>query len=675
MASTISYAPDMRSMRATAPTSTGTQDYTVSGFGTPQAAMVVHISGTSNSAAGADIVYSIGFWARYDGTDYQRVSHMAMEDNASGTPINSQSGNDDDAVIKNWDPDQDSNSVHFEASFDSVITNGIRLNWTTVDGTDTGYVIVTLFKGFDWAYLWSQEDASPYTQDIAYTGGPGTPDVLIGITTRSGDDDSAPGDIARLSFGFCVNDGSRTQGSVDTWYSFEGKSALGSVATHRGTASFLAHTKGKAGSDPSSPSWQRSVKSFDANGFTLQQDVTTGLEGRNSMMSVLGLKLPSGCPKAVKHLTAPTSTGSWAITGVGFQPQMCIMGITGVLDSGSVIITPRGNVWGTSAINATEQFCQVAWQEDGATTRVCKTQSSSTAIDHPSWDGTGAAESDFVAGFTSFDSDGMTLDVTSASGQAHLYTALFIGRTYTVAMERLTPSNTQRAIGVGVAPAMGRFAASGTQQAVSPGLGFSLPPFNPFGTQRPVGYAVSASLGSQTASANVMELATALAHAVVNQTGTTALLSPTIALATEAAVQAITTSQLDVEARRAYTADLSAFASQTTMNPLTAAIAADVSAHIAAATQMAPSPAVVAAAANLLVDAAILGVSTSLAVSVAVQTIVAVQNAVSVFAGGTVVDLGVFACAITQMQPSIGIGYSCESLTAGGSAGRVVLIG
>lgn len=410
---------DVRQVRALAPTSTGTQDFTVSGFGVPRAAMFIFTGGGTDSTPATHQRYSVGFWARTDDVDNQFVSHMVSEDGETGV-MPSTAGAIDDAVVKCFDPTTDLNDVNFEAAFDSLVTDGIRLNWSAVDGTVQGYVTCVLFNGVSWAVVDSQEEPGAQ-DDVVFTGMPGTPDIVILATPRNDSDDDTTGDTARLSFGFAANDGSETQGGVANWFAATVSATL--AASYVSTALALVHTKNKAGT----PSWARNVDSFDSTGVTLVQQVTAEL--RNAFIGVLALKLPTGTPFAVEMLTVPSSTGSWGITGVGFQPKFAILCPNTLSSADTTLVDSRANLIGISTVNADEEFCNVSWVEDGSDPHVAKSQHTNKVLDHPSWQSGGTAESDLVGAFTSFDSDGMTINLTSVPGRALTVPALFIGST------------------------------------------------------------------------------------------------------------------------------------------------------------------------------------------------------------------------------------------------------
>lgn len=405
-------AVQVEQKRLAAPTSTGTQDFTVSGFGTPQCAIFMMCSGQTDSTYEGSIRWSVGAWARYDGTDRQFVTHCSQEDDGESTVHNSTSGADNDAVVKCYDPNTNDGTVEFEAAFSALITDGIRINWTAVEGTIQPYVVCAMFNGLQWAYVDSKREldlSTPYYDDMVFTGWPGEADWVMGLTPRSDDDDVATGDTLRCSIGFAVNDGSETQAST-AWWGYRGNAMEyyeAQAAFGLSTDTFLVHTKGKA----TDWSWARQLESFDANGITLIQTADP-LEGRNSIVGVLAMKFPEGFDFSLDILDTPTSTGTWDITAPGFQPQfaMALWGSTAVVDE--IVDDYEASAFAVSTISPAEQYCMAAWYEVGTYPRNSESQVSAAAVDSKMLKAAGS-QSPLVGSFTSFDAAGMNLSLSS----------------------------------------------------------------------------------------------------------------------------------------------------------------------------------------------------------------------------------------------------------------------
>lgn len=124
------------------PTTSGTQDITISGLGTPIGALSIASVNTSGNTAASGTSINFGFC---DGTTENGVAVQAL--NGLGVTRTRRIGYDD-AFIKILDP-ANTGVVIAEASFDSWITDGIRLNWTTVHATNQYQVNITLIPSGD----------------------------------------------------------------------------------------------------------------------------------------------------------------------------------------------------------------------------------------------------------------------------------------------------------------------------------------------------------------------------------------------------------------------------------------------------------------------------------------------------------------------------------------------
>lgn len=120
------------------PGATGNQDYTITGFGTPVAVMIIGSSNTSFDTKQADANTSIGF---SDGTN-SRATTAGYEDNVGTSDARRMAV---DAVYVRNRPTAPQ-TVDAVAEFVSFITNGVRLNWTTVPPT-VRKITVILFGG------------------------------------------------------------------------------------------------------------------------------------------------------------------------------------------------------------------------------------------------------------------------------------------------------------------------------------------------------------------------------------------------------------------------------------------------------------------------------------------------------------------------------------------------
>ena len=134
---TLAYASATRSALRT---TTGTQDFTAPSFGTPVGAIVLLTNATADGTDTATKRWSIGFT---DGTRH-RVAAAMSQDNVTTSSNYKATGSARLALLIKTD----GSASDVEVQFDSFITDGIRLNVSTTDGT--AYLCtVILFGGAD----------------------------------------------------------------------------------------------------------------------------------------------------------------------------------------------------------------------------------------------------------------------------------------------------------------------------------------------------------------------------------------------------------------------------------------------------------------------------------------------------------------------------------------------
>lgn len=133
-------------VRTAARTTTGTQDFTVSGFGTVKAAIIEVTLAVADDAPIARAFYSYGI---VDGTS-QYCASIVLEDNVSPAWNNGAETGSDQAYTSNNKCvallDCSTPALLAVATFNSFITDGVRINWTTAPSTAV-LVKVTLLGG------------------------------------------------------------------------------------------------------------------------------------------------------------------------------------------------------------------------------------------------------------------------------------------------------------------------------------------------------------------------------------------------------------------------------------------------------------------------------------------------------------------------------------------------
>lgn len=148
-----------------------TVDFTRSGLGTPEAFIVVSPFSTASSTA-ADACISIGAG---DGTNQWAACYASQDAPGAGGATNAQGVIRNDRVLACLDPDVAS-SYQLEASFNSFITDGVRLTINNAPAA-TSQIYVFLINGGFWKV---GTDTQPTTNSTKTTSGLSfVPEVLM----------------------------------------------------------------------------------------------------------------------------------------------------------------------------------------------------------------------------------------------------------------------------------------------------------------------------------------------------------------------------------------------------------------------------------------------------------------------------------------------------------------
>lgn len=367
-------------------------DFTSSGFGTVQAAIVIvgNANATNNPQTGGQ--FSIGFW---DGTNQVAMANCASITAVTGSRTSrllkagiiaaTVGHNGTDPVITNeWTI--------------SNVTDGVRISIST-DGTSVArYASVILIKGATAAHVGTQALGSD-TNPVNVTG---------------------PGFQANAAFFACAGNG--TLGTVETnGTGSVGVAEIGGTVVQRCMGWFSGH-----GANPSnvnqgilndavmmqagsgSITWQAGVSSH-ASGFT----VTPSANPSADVFGYLALELANAADIFVGDFDTATSTGSQGITGLGMAPQ--VFGTFGCRQAsyGTVSNAPTGSLsFGVGTSGAAQALS--AWDKDNVATTVSGARRSADLLNIRTTDDAAY----HVASLTSVDSDGITINNTTAGASA-----------------------------------------------------------------------------------------------------------------------------------------------------------------------------------------------------------------------------------------------------------------
>lgn len=384
-------------------TTTGTQDFTYTGFGTPKAAMFFVTLATANDTAANAGGLGYGFT---DGTSSRSVA-VSDQDAADPSVTKHKLGATSCITILNND-----GTLGGEATFSSWITDGVRVNWpTTVPAS--AFLITCLLIGGS-----GVTDAHVNTATVT-AGAIGTetnitspnfqPDVVFFIA-GDGNPDTSITNTSVYSFGFATRTGP-TQRALSATSAHN--QATTSNAIRSSTTDVFQHVNDTYSVD---------IGSFDSQGFSLF--VRSGAIGSNLTLYYLAFKLSASLDAKIVSYDSPTSTGAFSVTGVGFTPQFMLHTLSGITANDSTIQADiSSEIRGVGMVTALgPQEFSVSMSTDynaAAANTECFTDT------HPvNLRCNGAAFQKET--FTAFTSDGITLNASTANGTVRKRFALFI---------------------------------------------------------------------------------------------------------------------------------------------------------------------------------------------------------------------------------------------------------
>lgn len=372
-------------------TNGGTVDCISSGFGTPKGAIVFGGFGTANGTVVDGSAISIGF---YDGTNQRAVGGTAV-DNLGTTDTGAFT--DTNSVYGTLSPGAHAKDGDCTAS---TITDGIRL--TCADAPPSAYrVNVVLIGGTGISNVAVGTDDGNATQNSAVTVTTGFQTDLLFMISQNNNDNTYNlsigmgwrngGTIVQRAIGYINNDASSSV-------------SISSILTTNRIMS------------PGISSTQLELTAIDATSF----DLTTRTSGGSRNFHYLAIKL-NGLAAQLSTSAAPTSTGSNAVTGVGFTPQIGFMlaGEHAAVDT--LYSASNGTNLGFSAFTTAASGTSSVWGDDGAPTsneesvtdaKVCRTRKASADFD--------------TCTLTSFDADGATFNYSVASSSTRQRALLFV---------------------------------------------------------------------------------------------------------------------------------------------------------------------------------------------------------------------------------------------------------
>jgi hypothetical protein len=370
--------------------STSTQDLTMTGFGTVEAAIfqMAHGEDMTSETTIDHAGIMIGFT---DCTSTGNAVSFGGGEHGLST-MDGCRAQRDDACIVIIDPQYYYN-LRAHADWDAAITDGIRIRWNETDASHTPECVVTFLSGLSDVHVETVEvGATDY--DVTTCGF--EPDIVLctsnGLTTPP-----TANDNGNISFGISANKSPVVNRCVAFQIQDNGD------ATSAVTQELM--TNGVAGHlhDGSMVS-ECTIKDYDANGFTF--DPT----GTMRSVCFLAIKLTSGDNFWLGTVDAPQATGNASVTSPGFQPDFVIQAMTALESVDTVTSDGTGGSFGVGVFDGSTEFVTSLAEEDGVSTSNDESTFDSSAVVLHFDDGAAM----FAATHVSMDANGWTLNYSAA---------------------------------------------------------------------------------------------------------------------------------------------------------------------------------------------------------------------------------------------------------------------
>jgi len=398
-------------VQVAAPTSTGTQDITTTELGglTPKAALFFMSGGVTDDAAVDHGRIAFG------ATDGTREWYMgARSEDGVGTTETTRGAHTTGLIGL---IDTNLKAKDSEAAFVTFIANGIRIDWTNAPSVAHKLTVV-FFAGTDLEVFADVVD--PGLQDVGLNiTAPGfEPDAIFtGFNNRAFDSGMDDGVGGHHEYGFGVSQNPGDSGIADgVGQSNNDRDGRASTEVTSSVANDRSAFHVKDGT------YRRTIElsDFDASGFTATARDTDGQE-----FGYLALACPD-TNITIGIYDTPTSTGNDSKTGVGFEPDTVLFGLSffdGALTDPPAVTTDDFS-YGISAFTATDESSVSIQTQDAVATSNTKSIADSIAANLPLDNGVAG----FKASFVSMDSDGWTLNFSNTVGSSRKWWFIAIGK-------------------------------------------------------------------------------------------------------------------------------------------------------------------------------------------------------------------------------------------------------
>lgn len=294
-----------------------------------------------------------------------------------------------------------------EADFTSMDSDGFTLNFTIASATAHRFNYLAL-GGSDISNVKLKRfDLPTSTGNVGETGVGFQPDLLL---VAGGGINSAAFSFANAIFFLGFADGTN-QGCIAT----SSVDAVGTSVTNK-----YQHQSSVYVTVLNDALTRRgTLTSFDTDGFTINHNTVEA-----TVRWAWAICLKGTFQKKVGFETFKTSTGTKATTGLGFIPECVLQMHHNSTTTGSVVANGTFQL-GACAPTTSDQGFSAAVLPDAAATSTAKMRRGASEFIRQ-WNAAGTTDS-AVAAMSSLDTDGFTIDYTTASGEAIPFIYLALG--------------------------------------------------------------------------------------------------------------------------------------------------------------------------------------------------------------------------------------------------------
>ena len=366
-----------------ASTSLGTQDITISGFGTVTGYIITMIAASGD---GTDTDHAIMSTAFSDGTTSRMVRAKSEDGQSTSDDIKSSASG---LVAAQFGTTTD--LLVAQAIHDSFITDGIRIEWITFAPPAANRLQVMLLGGDDLSiHVGFDANNSGVGTERSITAPGFQPNAVLFLEA------GAAANFAQFPLGAAYDNGAGfTQGMVMAC-------SEGEIGTTKTNCANYNNRVGAEIVDANVLLGYTEFDGFEANGFS----VTRRVDSTNPGFAYMALA--SSTNKMFAGIkSVPSGTGNVATTGIGFKPQAVFVGLVDLTVNN--VIDSSGNNAGNISFGMFDDTRESSFSlklEDnrGTSDTVCRWDSNAQFLQNK------VNTTRLNSSFVSFDSDGYTLN-------------------------------------------------------------------------------------------------------------------------------------------------------------------------------------------------------------------------------------------------------------------------